>query len=265
VTPRERSGRQTGHEQLEELAVGYVMHALEPEEEARFTAHLASCAACERAVREHEETLAELAHAAPAVDPPPAVLEGIRAAIAPEHLDRGAEAPAADLSSRRDRQVVVVERRWLLAAAAAVSAVVLGLGGWAAVLQGDRAAQTARGDRLAQAVAALESPDARAVRLAGDDGRVQAVVVAAGGRLSVVVDGLEPNPEGTVYVLWGQDRSGDVRAVAAFDVPRTGLDVLPGGSTEVPIEELQVLMVTRERGSTAPAQAEAPVIVSGSV
>ena len=267
---RSRSGGDA-HAVFEELAVGYALHALEPQDELRFTTHLASCAACERAVAEHTDTLAQLAYAAPAAEPPPALLEGIRAAV---RADAGPAVPdppsvpepVADLATaRRRRQAVAVPRSWLTAGAAAAVALVLGLGAWNAVLQNDRDAQVARGDRLASVVETLERRDTRTVRLADFDGEVRAVVVAHGQQMSLVVDGLDRNPEDTVYVLWGQSRDGDVRALGTFDVTAEGLDVRQDMPLQVPVEDLSALMVTHEKGRTAPESTEQPVVVAGSV
>ncbi|MFP5219958.1 MAG: anti-sigma factor domain-containing protein [Actinomycetes bacterium] len=257
------------HTTYEELAVGYALHALEPQDELRFTTHLASCAACERAVREHADTLAQLAYAAPAVEPPPAVLEGIRAAVRADVGPAVRDQPgagAADLgAARRRRDAVVVKRSWLLSGAAAAVALVLGLGAWNVVLQNERDRQAARVDSLAAVVETLERRDTRTVRLADFDGEVHAVVLAHGQEMSLVVDGLEPNPEDTVYVLWGQNREGDVRALSTFDVTSDDLDVLRGMPLQVPVEDLTALMVTHEKGRTAPERTEQPVVVAGSV
>ena len=40
--------RDDEHRSWDELAVGWALHALEPEDEALFAAHLASCARCGR-------------------------------------------------------------------------------------------------------------------------------------------------------------------------------------------------------------------------
>jgi anti-sigma-K factor RskA len=284
MTPREPTGRRSSpeagdHEVFDELAVGYALHALEPEDELRFTAHLASCATCERSLAEHVDTLGQLAYDVPPAAPPPAVLDGIRAAVAaeggrattgsgpvPDLPSRGPADPDDELArARRRREPVPVQRSWLLAGAAAVVSLVLGLGAWNAVLQTDRAEQIARGDRLEQAVEALEQPGARTVQLADFDGNIMAVVIAHGQQMSLVVDGLAPNPDDTVYVLWGQNVSGEVRALSTFDVPAEGLDVLAGMPLQLSIDELDTLMVTHEHGRTPPAQTQEPVLVAGSV
>jgi anti-sigma factor RsiW len=273
-TPR-RESVPDPHERFDELAVGHALSALEPQEEALFAAHLGSCARCERAVAEHAATLAELAHAAPPVEPPASVLEGIRDAVRAESRDSlsvvpaqpasRAAAPVADLRERRRRRSVQVRRSHLLTSAAAVVALLLGLGGWNAALQRDNAEQGARVENLAAAVQALENEDTRTVRMSSPEGEVLAVAVVQPEQMSLVVDGLAPNDDDTVYVLWGQSRYGDVRAVSTFDVESRELEVLNGLRLEPGVGEVTTLMVTQEQGRTAPAITTQPVLVSGAV
>lgn len=273
-TPRRESAPEP-HERFDELAVGHALSALEPQDEALFAAHLGSCARCERAVAEHAATLAELAHAAPPVDPPASVLEGIRAAVRAESRDSVSAVPAqpasppaapvADLGERRRRRSVQVRRAHLLTSAAAVVALLLGLGGWNAALQRDNAEQGARVESLAAAVEALEDEDTRTVRLSSPEGDVLAVAVVQPEQMSLVVDGLAPNDDDTVYVLWGQSRYGDVRAVGTFDVESRELEVLNGLRLEPGVGEVTTLMVTQEPGRTAPAMTTQQVLVSGAV
>jgi anti-sigma factor RsiW len=266
-----RGGTPDPHLPFEELAVGYALSALEPDEQARFTDHVSSCARCERDVREHQATLTQLAHAAPSVEPPPSILEGIRAGVRAEARSAAAEAwaplpsPPDELADRRRRTSVQVRRSHLLVSAAAAAALLLGLGGWNAALQRDNAEQGERVANLATAVKALESEDTRTVRLASPEGQVLAVAVVQGEQMSLVVDGLRPNADDSVYVLWGQSRYGDVRAVGTFDVERNDLDVLPGLRLEPGVGELTALMVTHEQGRTAPAVSAEPVVVTGDV
>lgn len=263
------------HQVFDELAVGHALSALEPEDEARFASHLASCARCERAVAEHELTLAHLAHAAPSVEPPPSLLEGIRAGARAESRGGGLRSPAgatatgsapvADLDERRRSRAVQVRRSHLLTSAAAVVALLLGLGGWNAALQRDNAEKEARVESMAAAVRALENPDTRTVRLTSPEGTVMAVALMEGEQMALVVDGLKPNPEDSVYVLWGQSSYGDVRAVGTFDVSDPDLEVLDGMRLEPGVGDLTTLMVTHEKGRQAPAETTQPVLVSGDV
>lgn len=272
------------HQAFDELAVGSALSALEPDDEARFAEHVAGCARCARAVVEHRETLAQLAHAAPSVAPPASLLEGIRAGVQAERRDRSAgptvapeprrssgSAPVAPadppvrLDERRARRSVQVRRSHLLTAAAAVVALLVGLGGWNAALHRENGEQGERVQSLATAVQALESADTQTVPLASPEGEVQAVAVVRGEQMSLVVDGLPPNSDDTVYVLWGQSRYGDVRAIGTFDVERPDLDVLHGLRLEPGAGELTTLMVTQEQGRTAPAITTQDILVSGTV
>lgn len=262
------------HQEFDELAVGHALSALEPEDESRFLAHLAACARCEQSVAEHQATLAHLALAAPPVEPPPSLLEGLRVGVAaePRQVTAGWQpSPAAgseqvtDLSERRGRRSVPVRRSHLLTSAAAVAALLLGLGGWNASLQRDNAEQSSRLDSFASAVRALESPDTRTVRLTSPEGDVKAVAVMQGEQMSLVVDGLEPNADDTVYVLWGQSSYGDVRSVGAFDVSEPELKVLDGMRLEPSVGEVTAFMVTHEKGRTPPAMTTQPVLARGDV
>lgn len=272
------------HQGFEELAVGSALSALEPDDEARFADHVAGCARCGGAVVEHRETLAQLVYAAPSVEPPASLLEGIRAGVQAERRHRSGQPAAApephwaagsapaspadppvQLDQRRPRRSVEVRRSHLLTAAAAVVALLVGLGGWNAALHREKGERDDRVQSLATAVRALESADTRTVRLASPEGEVQAVAVVRGEQMSLVVEGLPPNSDDTVYVLWGQSRYGDVRAIGTFDVERPDLDVLHGMRIEPGAGELTTLMVTQEQGRTAPALTTQEVLVSGAV
>lgn len=281
MSPRE-PGPLRRHEAFEELAVGYALHALEPEDEFSFTQHLAGCRACRDAVDSYTATLGEVARAVPAEEPPPSLLAAIRAGIGAPVGEPGdatgagsgagsggtgtaGSAPADVIDLHRRRSSVQVRRSWLLSAAAAAVALLIGLGGYSVVLRNDRNAAAQRSDRLAAAVRTLERPGAQTVRLTGFDGRVRVVAVAAGGTMSLVVDGLAPNGPQSIYVLWGQTHSGAVRALSAFDVHQPGVDVVTGVTLSTPMADVTTLMVTHEKGRTPPPQAREPVLAAGSV
>jgi anti-sigma factor RsiW len=69
------------HAEYEQLAAGYVLGALEPDDEHRFQRHLEGCTVCEASVRELEEVAGALAYAAPPVEPPAALRASIRQEI----------------------------------------------------------------------------------------------------------------------------------------------------------------------------------------
>jgi hypothetical protein len=72
------------HEDLEELAAGWALYALEPDTEAIFAEHLPQCGSCQRAVDSYQATLGELALLTPQVDPPESLGQRISAAVRAE-------------------------------------------------------------------------------------------------------------------------------------------------------------------------------------
>lgn len=254
------------HASYEELAVGHALSALEPGEEHAFLEHVRGCARCERDVAEHRATMAHLAYAVEAAEPPPALLEGIRAGV--QASGRGASFPEpASLEAVRERRSAAARLRrsqgWVGVAAAA--ALVLGLGTWNLTLQNDRDAQDAWGDRITAAMRELGEQDADAVPLRSGD-QVVAVALVRGDRMSLLVDGLKANDAAsTTYVLWGQSRFGDVRPVAAFDVTDEGMDVRDGMRMQAGVAEVTRFMVTHEQGRKAPAIPTKPVLAMGDV
>lgn len=99
------------HEELEALAAGWALYALEPDTEAIFAEHLPQCASCQRAVDSYQATLGELALLTPQVDPPDSLGERISAAVRAETDGAPAtgratvptERPAAPSPSQRQR------------------------------------------------------------------------------------------------------------------------------------------------------------------
>jgi anti-sigma-K factor RskA len=270
--------RPDSHTRYEELAAGYALHALEPEDEQLFAEHLAACARCEHDVAEHQATLAQLAYAPAAPAPPPSVLEGIRAGVRAAGREasfpesRAETVPAQDGPvvpldrARRRRDAARLRRAGAWSGIAAAAALVLSLGIWNAALQQDRAEQAEWGARMAKAVDQLRDEATETVPLrAADTGDVVAVALVRGDELSLVVDGLPVNAAATTYVLWGESRYGDKRAVGAFDVTDEGLDVLDGMRLQASVADVTRYMVTREQGDDAPPIPTLPVLAVGTV
>ncbi|MBN1092924.1 anti-sigma factor [Blastococcus sp. TML/M2B] len=225
-----------GHgEHSEELAVGWALHALEPGDAETFGAHLAGCARCRQVVAETTDVMGDLAAAVPAAEPPPALAERLRVEVARTPQDAPAapatdvpapDVPAPDLPSAAPAAPVALpvprRRRTAVLLAAAVAAVV-GLGGWAAVLVGDRdeARRTAAAE--ASVVDELLRPGpATVVPVADPDGRTVATLLARDDGVQVVNRALPANDRETeTYVLWGLDQ-GTPKALGAFDVTGSG-------------------------------------------
>ncbi len=73
--------RREDHETFDELAVGWALHALEPEDEAVFAPHLARCPRCARTVAETSEVMAALATDLPPAEPSDGLRDRLRDAV----------------------------------------------------------------------------------------------------------------------------------------------------------------------------------------
>jgi hypothetical protein len=257
------------HEEWEELAAGHALDALDPEEEARFTAHLETCDACRRSVREFAAAAADLgalvdddltapdwprlrSRLSAAESEPPAEESADR--VAPERSTRepGARTPAAviPLPARREHR----RRRVLAAAAAAAVVLVAGVGTWEAT----RGAGTA--GPAATIAACQREAGCRVVHLRAGNSAVGAVLVA-GDRASVVATALPATGPDRMYVLWQVPRSGTPIAVADFR--SAGRET---ASVKLPASfgDTAAFAVSREPAGPLPAH-PSDVVAAGSV
>ena len=230
------------HAKYDQLAAGFALSALEPEDEVAFRSHLPGCARCAEALLEHSTTMGHLAFAASSEEPPASVLE---------------EAPAS-LDAARARRTVRLSTALVGVAASLI--VALGLvfvsGGFSN--KGGSSENVAFERILQQQLV----PGARSVSLSGEG---RAVAVLNGGKVSLVVSGMPVNDASrSIYVLWGKSRYGGVRAVGAFDVTSTTALAITNLGTVTP-GTLQLLMVTREQGRRAPAVTTQQPILAGQV
>ena len=233
------------HREFEELAAGYVLGALEPDDEHDFQRHLDGCATCEATVRELEAVAGELAYAAPPVDPPDTLWAGIRRQIEPEAARRGAT-PGAAPQRRASRRLLPG-----LAAAAAILLVVA-LSVWNLSLRDENAAVRDRLAALEQATQLANDPSAKLVTMdevPGPEG-AQATVIASSrqDRGVLLVQSLPPLARDRVYELWGVPQ-GDIakaqKALVFVPLRRQGVQAL---QFEVPIQPGTVFAITDEPG-----------------
>jgi hypothetical protein len=246
------------HARFDELAAGHALHALEPADEQAFLSHLERCPECKLAIEQHTETLGHLAYAAPQVDLPAGILEGIRREIGVP-LPAAVAPPLSLDAARRRRRPSLQAQSWIGVAAAV--ALVLSLGVWNVALHQDRSDADRRADRLAAAVSTLTRAGTTRVDLTDAKGSAVAVAVVRDSSVSLVVDGLSPNDRhSSTYVLWQQVSTG-MRAVGAFDV--TGdVDVVSG--LHLPVSTAGTgFAVTREPGRTAPAAPSSAPLAAG--
>jgi anti-sigma-K factor RskA len=236
------------HSEYEQLAAGYVLGALEPDDEHVFQRHLGGCAECEANVRDLEEVAGTLAYAAPPVDPPETLWASIQREVRPEQ--------------RRVQPQPVRPRRWgsplvaRLAAAAAIVAVAA-LSVWNLNLRDENAGYRDRVTALEQAARLLNEPDTSKIALKGSAAGARATVLASSAqdRGVLVVENLPPLQRGRVYELWGVPE-GDIgraqKAVVFVPLRRQGVQTL---EFQVPIQRGTVFAITEEpgpRGSEKP-------------
>jgi anti-sigma-K factor RskA len=286
----ERGTRRDGdHGVFDELAVGWALHSLEPEDETLFARHLLDCARCARTVAETADVMAALATDLPQVDPSPGLRDRLRAAVErteqapPGMADDGPD--LSDLPDLDDDLEVVVRaaqapapprraagfpgyehrgppgaldrpswRRALPAAlVAAAVAAVLGLGTWIVIIGDARNQAETTAAQQAEIVHRLLRPGQATIAPLSEHGQVVATVVAREGQVQVVADGLTVNDAGnSVYVVWGMQGDTPV-ALGTFDVVRPQMDLLTVGSDQTGLDDYPAYAVSIEQGRSAPS------------
>jgi anti-sigma-K factor RskA len=265
----------TAKHEYDELAVGWALHALEPDDEAAFARHLSSCSRCARTVAETSEVMAAMARDLPPAEPSPELRTRLRAAVeeteqvparnerpAPTRLPRSAaeEAGPRPVPRRAPAGGRVLPRALVAAATAAV----VGLGVWVAVLNESR-------DDLRSTLAAQDAVMAEVLRpgqvtiapLTNGDQQL-ATVVAREDVLHVVTEGLETNDRSSsTYVVWGMGGEDPV-ALGSFDVVRSQMDVQTVRSQGTGLDDFPEYGISIEPGRQPPSS-PTEVVATGQV
>ncbi|MDX3663645.1 anti-sigma factor [Streptomyces sp. ID05-26A] len=204
----------------EELAVGWAMHSLEPDEEALVRDHLPTCATCRSTVEATQEVLAGIGGAVRQEQPPPRLRARLMEQI--EHIP---QEPPAQHTPRHAAPIPLRPQhrrrtgRVLLAAAAALA--VLAGAGYLGVrvnqLSGEVAASEARTNDLNKALSLAADPATNRAVLRTGSGDEVAVVLSNPTSGAVMPTNLKPNDQGHVYVVWGASTKAPV-PLAVFDV-----------------------------------------------
>ena len=279
-----------------ELAVGFALHALEPDQEAEFLAHLVDCRVCEEILAETTGTLGVLARAVPEVEPPPALRARLLAEIGEAVPGEEAADPVTDVIGfppLRDvpvgapallgpapvpdpappaiAPVVPLRRRVttrIVAVAAAVAVIVV-VGGLVATNQAlrdqrdEQATAAVRADQVVGVLRDAGAPGARTATLATPAGTLVGVVVPGGaGEARVLTTGLPTNTSEQTYVLWGLAGATPV-GLGAFDVSGSSPSARSVPST-MPADPFAGYAISLEPGRTVPA-APTDVVASGKV
>jgi anti-sigma factor RsiW len=272
------------HGELEELAAGDVLGALEPDDEHAFQRHLEGCLSCQANVRELEAVVGELAYSAPPVDPPDTVWAGIRRQIKPEAARRGAvpgpattaagqggpgTAPGGPAPRTAGAGRGLRLHPGLAAAAAILLVVVLSL--WNLNLRDENAVHRDRIAALQRATQLANDPTANLVSLettATATPGAQATVIASTreDRGVLLIENLPPPQPGRVYELWGTPAGADPataaeKALVFVPLGRTGTQTLP---FEVPVQPGTVFAITEEPGPDGSEKPTTRPLLAGS-
>ena len=223
------------HVEFDELAAGWALYSLEPEDEAHFAAHLPACRRCRASVAQSTSVLADLADALPDDRPPtPQLRDRIRCAITydlqPPSLRPAMPSPVRASTLALAPNVPTSRRRWkVMAAVAALIAFTAGVGGWNVVVHADRSREAGLAQRYAIAIRDVTRPGAAKAELTAPGGTPVATVVLHDDTVSVVTMHIAQNePRTSTYVLWGIDPGrGRPRAIGGFDVTQPGINDRP--------------------------------------
>jgi anti-sigma-K factor RskA len=210
------------HEFWDELAAGYALHALEPDEEVEFTTHIVDCDRCRAMVDEHELVAAQLGSLADADDIAAPSWQRIRQGVV-------RDAPSVIDLDRRRRPALA--RRVLATAAAVVVHAGVGLAG--RQLSDGGKAQTPNQLALANCE---NASDCITVRLQVE-GTSPAALVVRDGAARMVPTGLAQPPADHAYALW--------------QLPRDGRPVLMAEMEEVPAGPSGAIALTLPYADTA--------------
>jgi anti-sigma-K factor RskA len=261
------------HSEFEELAAGYVLGALEPDDEHVFQRHLDGCPVCEANVRELEAVVGELAYAVPPADPPDTVWAGIRRdirseAVRPEAVPQAPAPVRAQASApARARRGGRVQRLLPRLAAAAAIVLLVGLSVWNVSLRDQNATYRGRVAALEEATRLAKDPTASLVALSDTEGATgaQAAVIVSSreDRGVLLIENLPPLQRNRVYELWGVPggKIADAQKALVF-VPlrRQGSQAL---GFEVPIQPGTVFAITEEPGPDGSDKPTSPPLLAG--
>jgi anti-sigma-K factor RskA len=184
------------HSDYEQLAAGFALSALEPDDEQEFERHLKGCSTCKASLRELDELTARLAYAAPRADPPASLRAGIRRRTGHTIRRRVLRAVGSWSGSKVAVRVVV--------AAGIVGLFALSL--WNLALREQHDLDRFHMANLEEGLRMLNDASVQQVPLSGSANArgARATVLASSpqDRGVLVVEGLPQLPEDRVYELW---------------------------------------------------------------
>jgi anti-sigma-K factor RskA len=281
-----------------EQAVGWALHALEPDEEIVVEHHVPTCGDCSAAVRDTQAVMTQLASAVEQVDPParlrasildaaaatpqvrpqvanqPPPMPAPRSPRAPRPAGPAGPAPSGPRptsppSGGRSRRLS--PGRLVMAAVAAVAVVAVGgLGLRTVQLQQQTVQLQQQLDTASTQVSSttalvqdLARPGNSHALLARPDGTAVAAVVLAGSQRTVYTIGLAANSADQTYVLWGlKDTSSAPQPLGVFDVDEH--DAAPQAVGSPDRQPFGAYAISLEPGRTPPT-VPTDVVASGAL
>lgn len=245
-----------------ELVAGRALDALEPGDDALLDAHLPTCPDCRALLDLLVGTAAALAHGVDDMEPPPELLDRIRAAL-PADARRGSLPEVVSLEERRRRRVPtrVVSR----IAAGLVAAAVVATGTYAVHIRSSRDHAETALSASNEVIRHLQDPGAYSVELRSG-GAATGTAIVDGKAVDLVAENLGRNDTRSgIYVLWAAsvNHPGMV-AVATFDVTSNDKTVVQA-TLPPSVAGPTAFGVTHEKGRVAPALPSTPVLGSVTV
>jgi len=249
-------------EELEELAAGYALEALDADDAARFQAHLDGCDRCRDLVAELRAAAAVLPEALRPIAPSPTLRDRLLAEAlrAPNEAAMPARAAPAPLDERRATGLGTRSGLWALSLAA-LFAVTLGFGYWNFRLQQQVTRQAVALDSQALVL--------QAVAAGGRQWTLNGTADAPGAAGVLVQDPADPRPLLMVRDLppLGQQQAYQAWVIAGSAPLEAGLLERVTGAAyiarlERPLDSADTVAVTVEPagGSRAPT---GPIVVAG--
>jgi hypothetical protein len=275
IGPRSSKDEAKDHVLFDELAVGWALHALEPEDESIFAAHLGGCSRCTRTVAETSAVMAAMAADLPVAEPSDDLRTRLAAAVAETEqvpAPRRTQRPEVPDSAPEPEPVRIprarpsVRRLAPAALVAAAVAAIVGLAGWNVVLARSQEKLSSTVAAQSQVMDSLLTPGHQAIaglRDIREDGKQLATVVAHDRRVDVVARALSVNNStSSTYVLWGMQGDTPV-PLGTFDVVRNALDVRHVDAGQANLDRYSTFGVSLETGRRAPAAPTHMVAVGG--
>lgn len=234
----------TDHTLWDELAAGYALHGLSPEEQVTFAEHLETCDRCTASVNDHELVAAQLGSISHYRDDdrPPSWASMRDAIVGP----REPVAAGDELAGRRQRRYDLSRRSLAAAAAAAVIA-----GGGVAAWQ----LTTSAGSSCSA------SDGCHVIELDAAGGKPAASLEVRGDTVTMDAAKMPVAPVGSVYVLWQQPSDGQATPIKEFSAAAGASTVT--ASLSVPYSDTQGFAVSLETATGAPPATPSNSLASG--